>query len=133
MQADSTEKLRHIAAAEHAQHAQSLMQQVRKLGRLPRESESHPQEQLLAHRLRNAKASGLLVAYEEELQDFADKLRALQKRKQPHALLQSMRNTQQASCSRCASWVTCHVNHRATRRSSCWHNSCAKPKQTASL
>ena len=41
MQADST-------ATKHAQHEQSLMQQVRKLGHLPCESQSHPQEQLLA-------------------------------------------------------------------------------------
>ena len=58
-------------ATEHAQHAQSLMQQVRKLGHLPRESESHPQEQLLAQQLRKAKANGLLAAFEEELGHIA--------------------------------------------------------------
>ena len=64
MQADST-------ATEHAQHAESLMQQVRKLGHLPRESQSEPQEQLLARQLRDAKANGLLVAFEEELRQIA--------------------------------------------------------------
>jgi hypothetical protein len=58
-------------AAEHAQHAQSLMQQVRKLGHLPRESQSKPHEQVLARQLRDAKASGFLVAYEEELRHIA--------------------------------------------------------------
>ena len=47
------------------------MQQVRKLGHLPRESQSYPQEQLLAHRLRNAKANGILAAFEEELRHMA--------------------------------------------------------------
>jgi hypothetical protein len=47
------------------------MQQVRKLGHLPRESQSEPQEQLLAQQLRKAEAHGLLVAYEEELRQIA--------------------------------------------------------------
>ena len=67
MQANSREAAATHTATEHAQHAQSLMQQVRKLGHLPRESRSHPQEQLLAQQLHKAKANGLLVAFEEEL------------------------------------------------------------------
>ena len=47
------------------------MQQVRKLGHLPRESQSKPHEQVLARQLRDAKASGFLVAYEEELRHIA--------------------------------------------------------------
>ena len=68
-------------ASEHAQRAESLMQQVRraeslmqqvrKLGHLPRESQSQPQEQKLARQLRDATANGLLVAFEEELRQIA--------------------------------------------------------------
>jgi acetolactate synthase regulatory subunit len=79
MQANSERAAATRTATEHAQNAQSLMQQVRKLGHLPRESESHPQEQLLAQQLRKAKANGFLVAHEEELEDFADKPVAIQK------------------------------------------------------
>ena len=93
-------------ATERAQHAESLMLQVRNLGHYPRESLSEPEEQLLAQQLRKAKANGLLVAYEEELEDFANKKSALHKRLQPRALLQSMRNARVASYSRCTSWVT---------------------------
>ena len=71
MQANSKKAAATHAATEHAQQAQSLMQQVRKLGHLPRESESHAEEQLLAQQLRKAKANGLLLAYEQELEDFA--------------------------------------------------------------
>ena len=73
-------------ATEHAQHAQSLMQQVRKLGHLPRESESHPEEQSLAWQLRRAKANGFLAAYEEELEDcsHAHCYRACATRTEPH-------------------------------------------------
>ena len=54
-------------AAEHAQRAEALMRQVRKLGRLPKESQSKPrEEQLLARGLREAKATGLLKVFEEE-------------------------------------------------------------------
>ena len=67
VQAKSKEAAATRAATEHAQHAQSLMEQVRKLGHLPRESQSEPQEQLLAQQLRKATANGLLVAFEEEL------------------------------------------------------------------
>ena len=49
------------------------MQQVRKLGHLPQESQSKPQEQLLAQQLRKARASGLLGAFEEELQELVMK------------------------------------------------------------
>ena len=49
------------------------MQQVRKLGHLPKESQSNPQEQLLAQQLRKARASGLLGAFQEELQELVMK------------------------------------------------------------
>ena len=58
-------------ATEHAQQAQSLMQQVRKLGHLPRESQSKPHEQVLARQLREATANGVLAAFEEELRHMA--------------------------------------------------------------
>ena len=60
-------------ATQHAQHEEALMQQVRKLGHLPQESQSKPQEQLLAQQLRKARASGLLGAFEEELQELVMK------------------------------------------------------------
>ena len=47
------------------------MQHVHKLGHLPRESQSEPQEQMLARQLRDAKANGLLEAFEEELRQIA--------------------------------------------------------------
>ena len=60
------------AAAEHAQSAEALMDSVRKLGHLPKESQSKSQEeQLLARDIREAKASGLLKAFEEELDEIA--------------------------------------------------------------
>ena len=48
------------------------MQQARKLGHLPWVSQSEPQEQLLARQLRDAQTNGVFIAYEEELEDFAD-------------------------------------------------------------
>ena len=58
-------------ATEHAKRVESLMQQVRNLGHYPRESQSEPQEQMLARQLRDAKANGLLEAFEEELRQIA--------------------------------------------------------------
>ena len=49
------------------------MQQIRKLGYLPQESESQPQEQQLARQVREAKANGLLSAFTGELKDMAAK------------------------------------------------------------
>ena len=60
-------------ATEHAQQAESLMQQVRKLGHLPQESQHKPHEQLLAQQLRKAREKGLLEAFEDELENFASK------------------------------------------------------------
>ena len=85
-------------ATEHAQHAQSLMQQVRKLGHLPRESDSHPQEQLLAQQLRKAKANGVLAAFEEELRHIA----AAEAKAVTMTLLQSVREKSQHCTSK--SW-----------------------------
>ena len=82
-------------ATERAQHAESLMLQVRNLGHYPRESLSEPEEQLLAQQLRKAKANGLLVAYEEELEDFAAKLSAriaTEHAKRVESLMQQVRN-----------------------------------------
>ena len=58
-------------ATEQAQHAEALMQQVRKLGHLPRETRASPEEQRLARDLRDARASGLLKTFEKELRDLA--------------------------------------------------------------
>ena len=56
-------------ATEHAQQAQGLMQQVRALGRMPKESHD-PKECRLAHQLRDALATGLMTSYESELRDL---------------------------------------------------------------
>ena len=53
----------------HAQHAEVLMQQIRALGRMPKESHD-PKESRLAHDLRKARATGLMTPYEPELQDL---------------------------------------------------------------
>ena len=53
-------------ATEHARHAEALMQQVRALGRIPKESHD-PQECRLARELRDARATGLMIAHEPEL------------------------------------------------------------------
>ena len=53
-------------ATEHAQQAEGLMQQVRALGRMPKESHD-PKEGCLAHDLRKARADGLVIAHEPEL------------------------------------------------------------------
>ena len=50
------------AAAEHAERADALMQQVRELGYLPKESHD-PKERSLAHDLRKARDAGLMAAY----------------------------------------------------------------------
>ena len=49
-------------ATEHAQHAEALMQQVRALGRMPKESHD-PKECRLAHDLRKARATGLITSH----------------------------------------------------------------------
>ena len=59
MQAAST-------ATEHAQQAVGLMQQVRALGRMPKES-YYPKECRLTHKLRDARTTGLTTSYETEL------------------------------------------------------------------
>ena len=53
-------------ATEHAQQAEGLMQQVRALGRIPEESHD-PKECRLARELRDARATGLMIAHEPEL------------------------------------------------------------------
>ena len=53
-------------ATEHARHAEALMQQVRALGRIPKESHD-PKEHRLARELRDARATGLMIAHEPEL------------------------------------------------------------------
>ena len=58
-------------ATEHAKKAEALMQQVRALGHIP--TEHKPEEDLLAHQLRNARAAGHMQDYEQELLDMADK------------------------------------------------------------
>ena len=53
-------------ATEHAQQAEALMQQVRALGRMPKGSHD-PKECSLARELRDARATGLMIAHEPEL------------------------------------------------------------------
>jgi hypothetical protein len=60
-------------ATEQTVDAERLMQQVRKLGHLPRESASKPDERALARDLREATSNSLLDACEEKLQDLATK------------------------------------------------------------
>ena len=52
-------------ATEHAQQAEGLMQQVRDLGRMPKESHD-PNERRFARELRDARATGLMTAHEQE-------------------------------------------------------------------
>jgi hypothetical protein len=63
-------ELKSIAAADESQHAEALMQQVRALGRMPRES-NNPKECRLAHDVRQARTTGLMNAYELELKSIA--------------------------------------------------------------
>ena len=60
-------------AKERARQAEALMQQVRELGHLPQETESKPEDQLLARQLRDARVNGFLEDFEEELEDMARK------------------------------------------------------------
>ena len=72
-------KYRSHHLVQSVEHLAAVAARARTADALNRNSESHPQEQLLAQQLRKAKANGFLVAYEEELEDFADKLVAIQK------------------------------------------------------
>ena len=56
-------ELASIAAAEHAQHAKALMQQICAFGRMPKESHD-PKESRLARELRDARATELMTSYE---------------------------------------------------------------------
>ena len=76
-------------ATENAQQAEALMQQIRALGRMPKESHD-PKECRLARELRDARATGLMTSYEPELRDLEIKTLKLL----PPALLQSMHNMQ---------------------------------------
>ena len=57
-------------ATEQARQAEDLMQQVRALGRLPKETYD-PKECRLAHGLRKARATGPMTAHEPELTSIA--------------------------------------------------------------
>ena len=64
------EALAASTATEHAKKAEGLMQQVRALGRMPKENHD-PKEDHLAHDLRKARATGLMTAHEPELTSIA--------------------------------------------------------------
>ena len=69
MAAKDAEAAHTRTATEHAQHAEALMQQVRALGRLPKES-NDPKERRLARDLREARDTGLMTAQEPELKSI---------------------------------------------------------------
>ena len=78
-------------ATEHAQQAQGLMQQVRALGRMPKENHD-PKEGRLAHDLRKARDAGLMTSYEPELRELeikehAQQAQGLMQQVSPHVIM----------------------------------------------
>ena len=56
-------------ATERAEKAEGLMQQVRALGRMPKENDD-PKEGRLARELRDARAAAFMTSYESELREL---------------------------------------------------------------
>ena len=79
-------------ATEHAQQAQGLMQQVRALGRMPKENHD-PKEGRLAHDLRKARAAGWPMTYYEpelrelEIKEHAQQAQGLMQQVSPHVIM----------------------------------------------